>query len=130
MLTPRFPLSALFALLLASPAVGQVDGVSREEMWFAPTEEDWARPCLITWQRTWEDAQQVAKETGKPILICVNMDGEIASEHYAGVRYRQAEIAALYAPYVTVMASVYRHTPRDHDEEGGRIQCPRFGGVT
>jgi tetratricopeptide (TPR) repeat protein len=130
MLTPRFPLSALLALLLASPAAGQVDGVSREEMWFAPTEEDWARPCLITWQRTWEDAQQVAKETGKPILICVNMDGEIASEHYAGVRYRQAEIAALYAPYVTVMASVYRHTPRDHDEEGGRIECPRFGGVT
>jgi hypothetical protein len=99
-------------------------------MWPAPTPEDWAKPCLVTWQRTWEDAVAVAKETGKPILVCVNMDGEIASEHYAGVRYRQPEIAALYEPYVTVIASVYRHTPRDHDDAGRRIPCPRFGGVT
>ena len=118
------------ALLSASAQALQVDGVSREEMWYSPTEEDWAKPCLIQWQRTWDDALGVAKESGKPILICVNMDGEIASEHYAGVRYRQPEIAALYSPYVSVMASVYRHTPRDHDDEGNRIPCPRFGGVT
>jgi tetratricopeptide (TPR) repeat protein len=99
-------------------------------MWFAPTAEDWKRPCLINWQRTWEDAVTVSKETGKPILVCINMDGEIASEHYAGVRYRQADITKLYEPYVTVIASVYRHTPRDHDENGERIPCPRFGGVT
>ncbi|MHC5012320.1 MAG: hypothetical protein ACYTG6_15475, partial [Planctomycetota bacterium] len=71
-----------------------------------------------------------AKETGKPILICINMDGEIASEHYAGVRYRQREVAELYDQYVTVIASVYRHNPRDYDDEGHRIPCPRFGGVT
>jgi tetratricopeptide (TPR) repeat protein len=99
-------------------------------MWPAPTAEDWKKPCLLTWQRTWDDAVAVSKETGKPILVCINMDGEIASEHYAGVRYRQPEIAALYEPYVTVIASVYRHTPRDHDDEGKRISCPRFGGVT
>lgn len=29
-----------------------------------------------------------------------------------------------------VIASVYRHTPRDHDERGQRIPCPRFGSVT
>ena len=58
------------------------------------------------------------------------MDGEIASEHYAGVRYRQPEIATLYEPYVCVIASVYRHTPRDYDEQGQRILCPRFGSVT
>ena len=102
----------------------------RENMWPAPTAEDWAKPCLITWQRTWEDALAVAQEEGKPILICINMDGEIASEHYAGVRYRQPDIAKLYTPYVTVIASVYRHTPRDHDEQGRRILCPRFGSVT
>jgi tetratricopeptide (TPR) repeat protein len=105
-------------------------GSTRETMWRAPTAEDWKLPCLLKWQRTWEDALAVSKETGKPILICVNMDGEIASEHYAGVRYRQPEIAALYAPYVLVIASVYRHTPRDYDEAGQRIPCPRFGGVT
>ena len=105
-------------------------GVSREEMWWSPTAEDWKKPCLITWQRTFEDAQAISKETGKPILVCVNMDGEIASEHYAGVRYRDPEIAKLYEPYVCVIASVYRHTPRDYDDDGQRILCPRFGSVT
>jgi len=99
-------------------------------MWPAPTAEDWKKPCLIPWERTWEDALAVSKETRRPILICINMDGEIASEHYAGVRYRQPDIAALYEPYVTVIASVYRHTPRDYDDDGHRIVCPRFGNVT
>jgi tetratricopeptide (TPR) repeat protein len=104
--------------------------LDREGMWPAPTAEDWARPCLLHFERTWDDAVAVAEETGKPILVCINMDGEIASEHYAGVRYRQPEIAALYQPYVCVIASVYRHTPRDYDEQGNRILCPRFGSVT
>ncbi|MEZ5966853.1 MAG: hypothetical protein R3F56_23640 [Planctomycetota bacterium] len=99
-------------------------------MWYAPTAEDWKKPVLIQWQRTWDDAVALAKETGKPILVCINMDGEIASEHYAGVRYRMPEIAKLYEPYVCVIASVYRHNPRDYDEQGHRIPCPRFGGVT
>jgi tetratricopeptide (TPR) repeat protein len=118
---------------LVPPAVAQQTGPptgSREAMWPAPTAEDWAVPCLITWQRSYEDALAVSKETRKPILVCVNMDGEPASEHYAGIRYRQPEIAALYAPYVCVIASVYRHTPRDHDLEGNRVPCPRFGTVT
>ena len=72
----------------------------------------------------------VSKETGKPIMIAVNMDGEIASEHYAGKRYRDPEVAKLFEPYVSVIASVYRHNPRDHDENGNRIPCPRFGCVT
>jgi tetratricopeptide (TPR) repeat protein len=105
-------------------------GIERDRMWPAPTAEDWRKPCLITWQRTWEDAVAVSREEQRPILVCINMDGEIASEHYAGVRYRSPEIAALYEPYVTVIASVYRHTPRDHDDQGRRIECPRFGGVT
>jgi tetratricopeptide (TPR) repeat protein len=109
---------------------GLPPGVTREQMWPAPTAEDWKRPCLIQWQRTYADAVAVAKQTGKPILVCVNMDGEIASEHYAGIRYRDPEIAKLYDAYVCVIASVYRHTPRDYDEQGRRIPCPRFGTVT
>ncbi|MGQ0615127.1 MAG: hypothetical protein ACT4PV_15450 [Planctomycetaceae bacterium] len=124
----------LFALLATAwPSAAQDTpprGAAREAMWPAPTAEDWKKPCLITWQRTWEDALAVSRESGKSILICINMDGEIASEHYAGVRYRDPEITALYEPYVTVIASVYRHNPRDHDDEGRRIPCPRFGGVT
>ncbi|MEZ6014699.1 MAG: hypothetical protein R3F49_06280 [Planctomycetota bacterium] len=122
----------------AAPAPAQDDptlpgtgpGAAREAMWFAPTAEDWAKPVLIHWERTWEDAVAVSQETQKPILVCINMDGEIASEHYAGVRYRQPEVAALFAPYVCVIASVYRHNPRDYDEQGRRIECPRFHGVT
>jgi hypothetical protein len=112
----------------ARPGPGQ--NVSREAMWPAPTAADWARPCLVRWQRTWDDAVALSRETEHPILVCVNMDGEIASEHYAGIRYRQPEIAALYEPYVCVIASVYRHSPRDYDEEGRRVPCPRFGTVT
>ncbi|MDA1266698.1 MAG: hypothetical protein O2816_16580, partial [Planctomycetota bacterium] len=103
---------------------------TREAMWPAPSAADWAKPCLIQWERSWEDALAVAEETGKPMLVCVNMDGELASEHYAGVRYRMQEIADLYAPYICVMASVYRHNPSDYDHEGNRIPCPRFGHVT
>ncbi len=105
-------------------------GADRERMWPAADAEGWKKPVLVTWQRTWEDAIAISKETQRPILVCINMDGEIASEHYAGIRYRQPEIAALYEPYVCVIASVYRHTPRDYDEQGHRIPCPRFGGVT
>lgn len=115
-----------------APSVGdsQGAGLSREQMWRAPTPEDWQRPVLIPFQRTWEDALAVSRETGKPIMACINMDGEIASEHYAGVRYRQSEVAALFEPYVCVIASVYRHNARDFDTEGRRILCPRFGSVT
>ncbi len=119
-------LASAFGIAQDAPATR----VNRETMWFAPTAEDWKKPCLVKFQRTWDDAVALSKETGRAILICVNMDGEIASEHYAGVRYRQPEIARLYDPYVCVIASVYRHSPRDHDEQGRRVLCPRFGSVT
>ncbi len=123
-------LSLLSLALLTLPIKAQIDGVSREQMWPAPTAADWAAPCLITWQRTWDDAVALSRKTGRSILLCINMDGEIASEHYAGIRYRRQDTAKLYKPYINVVASVYRHTPRDHDEQGHRIPCPRFGGVT
>ena len=117
--------------LVAAPALAQLpQGVTREQMWYAPTADDWKKPVQITFQRTWEDALALSQEQKRPILVCVNMDGEIASEHYAGVRYRMPEIAKLYEPYVCVIASVYRHNPRDYDDEGRRIPCPRFGCVT
>jgi hypothetical protein len=125
-------LSSLFALLplTAQEGVPAPPGLVPEQMWYAPTAEDWAKPVLIRWQRTWQDAVRLSQETKKPILVCVNMDGEIASEHYAGVRYRDPEVAGLWEPYVCVIASVYRHNPRDYDDDGNRIECPRFGCVT
>jgi len=106
------------------------DGMTEEEMWPAATAEGWKNPVLVNWQRCFDDALKVARAENRPILVCVNMDGEIASEHFAGVRYRDPETAALMNHYVCVVASVYRHTPRDYDEEGNRVPCPRFGTVT
>ncbi|MFT7619229.1 MAG: hypothetical protein ACI97A_002879 [Planctomycetota bacterium] len=117
--------------LLQSTAAAQIQVPGgREAMWPAPTVEDWRKPVGITFQRTWEDAVALSKDSGKAILVCINMDGEIASEHYAGIRYRQPDITKLYEPYICVIASTYRHTPHDHDENGERIPCPRFGSVT
>jgi len=133
----RIAWSALaLAVVTASSAVAQ-DRVGppnppadREAMWRPPTADDWAKPVLLTFQRTWDDALAVQQETNQAILICINMDGEIASEHYAGVRYRAPDIAKLYEPYVCVIASVYRHNTRDYDDQGRRVLCPRFGSVT
>ncbi len=124
-------LGTLFAI--ASPCqegVPAPPGLVPEQMWPAPTAADWQKPVAIRWQRSWDDAVRLSQETKRPILVCVNMDGEIASEHYAGIRYRDPELTKLYEPYVCVIASVYRHNPRDHDEQGNRIPCPRFHGVT
>ncbi|MCR9248126.1 MAG: hypothetical protein NXI31_24110 [bacterium] len=116
--------------LLAQETGPRPAGLVPERMWPAPTAADWAKPTIIQWQRTWADAVRLSQETKKPILVCVNMDGEIASEHYAGIRYRDPEVAKLYEPYVCVTASVYRHNPRDYDDEGRRIPCPRLGCIT
>ncbi|MHC5065847.1 MAG: hypothetical protein ACYTG5_17930 [Planctomycetota bacterium] len=113
----------------ASPD-GLPAGMTEDQMWPSPTREDWAKPVLVEFERSWADAVAVAKETNKAILVCVNMDGEPASEHYAGVHYRTPETAQLFEEYVCVIASVYRHTPKDYDEQGKRVLCPRFGSVT
>lgn len=117
------------ALRMGSPPT-LADGLSEEVMWPAADAEGWRKPCLVPWQRTFEDALRVARAEQRPILVAVNMDGEIASEHFAGVRYRDPETAALMSRYACVMASVYRHTPRDYDVDGTRIECPRFQTVT
>jgi len=106
------------------------EGMTEPQIWPAATAEGWARPVAIKWQRSFDDAIKVAQRDQRPILVCVNMDGEIASEHFAGVKYRDPAVGELLAPYVCVIASVYRHSPRDYDEAGQRVECPRFGTVT
>jgi hypothetical protein len=83
------------------------DGMTEEQMWPAATAEGWKQPCLVHWQRSFDDALRVARARHMPILVAVNMDGEIASEHFAGVRYRDPETAAKLAGYSCVIASVY-----------------------
>jgi hypothetical protein len=127
---PQEPPTAPPAVQPVTPPPPTASAGAREAMWYAPTAADWAKPHRIPWQRTWDDAVAMAQRTNRPILVAVNMDGEIASEHYAGVRYRDEAIAKDYEQYVCVIASVFRHNPRDHDEQGRRIPCPRFGSCT
>ena len=42
-------------------------GVTRDQMWPAPTEADWKLPCLIHWQRNWDDAVAISRQTKQPI---------------------------------------------------------------
>lgn len=98
--------------------------------WRAPTAEDRSSPTLMPWQRTLEDALAVQRKTGKPLLICVNVDGEPASESLAYTRYRDPEFVALAAGFVPMVASPDRHTTLDHDGRGRRIVDPKFGRVT
>ncbi|MFT6108541.1 MAG: hypothetical protein ACJA2W_001453 [Planctomycetota bacterium] len=106
------------------------EGLTEEDMWPAATADGWKQPVLVQWQRCFDDALAVARKRNMPVMVAVNMDGEIASEHFAGVRYREPGTAELMSHYACVIASVYRHTPRDYDESGQRVPCPRFGTVT
>ncbi|MEZ5963968.1 MAG: hypothetical protein R3F56_09010 [Planctomycetota bacterium] len=87
-------------------------------------------PPLVRWQRNLADAEAVAKATGRPLFLCVNMNFEPASERIAHDRYTNPDFAKLTEGFVCLIASPDRHTPRDHDEHGRRIPCPRFGCVT
>lgn len=115
--------SILFFLLFSATALGQREG------WTRPPYENWKKPCLIQWQRNLEDAIALSKQTGRHLLVCVNMDEEAASENYAGVRYRDPEFAKLANAYIPVIVSINVHNARDYDETGRRLPCPRFTNV-
>jgi hypothetical protein len=87
-------------------------------------------PPQIAWQRTLEDALAVQKETGLPLLVVVNMDGEVFNERFAGSTYHDNTFIESTRNYVCVVASPDRHTERDYDALGNRIECPRFKSCT
>jgi tetratricopeptide (TPR) repeat protein len=87
-------------------------------------------PRQIHWLPSLEAAQALAERTGRPLLIAVNMDGESASDRIVRERYRDPEWVALTRPFVCLVASIFRHAPRDFDAAGNRIPCPRLGSVS
>ena len=91
------------------------------------TEESRAMPPLMPWQRNLEDALAMVQATGKPLLICVNMDGEPASEGLAWARYRNPEFVQLASGFIPLLASPDRRNPREYDDRGRRIPDWRFG---
>lgn len=84
----------------------------------------------ILWQRTLEDALELSHASQRPLLIAINADGESASELIVRERYRDPVWVAGTRSFVCVVASYFRHTPRDHADDGSRIACPRFGEIT
>lgn len=91
------------------------------------TDDMRARTPAMPWQRNLEDALALSQATGKPLLICVNTDGEAASDNLAFGRYRDPEFVALARGFVPLLASPNSHTDRAFDTQGERIECPRFG---
>ena len=94
---------------------------------FEPSERDRARPPLMPWQRSLEDALALVEATGKPLLICVNMDDEKASESLAFTRYRDPQFVRMVEGFVPLLVSPNRRNPRDHDDRGRRIPDEKFG---
>lgn len=94
----------------------------------APQEATDARQ--IHWQRSLDDALAVAKATGRPLFLAVNMDGESASDRIVHEEYTDPTFVALTRHCVCLGASLFRHNARDHDDQGHRIPCPRFGEIT
>ena len=113
--TQSLPSLLLPLLLLAAKAAAAASG---------------AEPPQIHWLQTLDQAQAVASATGRPLLLAVNMDGESASERIVREKYRDPEFVALTRRAVCLVSSVFRHTPRDDDDQGNRIVCPRLGRVT
>ena len=83
----------------------------------------------IPWQRSLDDAEAMVARTGKPLLLCVNMDGEPASEILAHRRYRDPAFVELIRGFVPVILSPNLRRTRDHDDRGRRIPDPRFGRI-
>ncbi len=83
----------------------------------------------IGWQRDLDDALAISRATGRPLLICVNMDGEAASESLANGRYRDREFARLVSGFVPMLVSPDQHETREHDDFGRRLPDQRFGRV-
>lgn len=87
------------------------------------------KPCLVPWQRNLEDALALVQQTGKPLLICVNMDGEGASEQLAWYHYRDPDFVKLMRGFIPLIVSGDQRNPRDWDDHGRRIPDWRFGRV-
>lgn len=84
----------------------------------------------VAWERSLEDALAVAAPDGRPLLVAVNMDGESACERIVYENYKDVSLVEDTRRFTCLISSFFRHTPRDHDDRGRRIPCPRLGAVT
>ncbi len=77
----------------------------------------------IDWAADWDKAFALAKETKRPVMVCINSkDGESANDRTAKEIYRDPEFLELSKSFVMIVISL-----NTHKTEG---PCPRFGKVT
>ncbi|MBI4879551.1 MAG: hypothetical protein HY812_07825 [Planctomycetes bacterium] len=107
-------------LLAAALAAGSLPGAARAED---------ARQ--IEWVGSFAEALDLARATGKPLFVAVNMDGEDVNDDLAQRAYHERELVAMTRGTVPLIASAFRHTSTEvtADSQGRRL-CPRFGRVT
>lgn len=94
----------------------------------APSED--RAPQQIEWQRSLDDALAIAAAEQRPLFVAINVDGESASDRIVVERYRDPAFVAWTRRFACVVGHPFRHTPRDVDERGERVLCPRLGNVT
>lgn len=92
--------------------------------------QQWPDERQILWQRNLDDALALSRAEHRPLLVVLNMDGESACERIVRERYRDPKFVASTRPFVCVIGTVFRHNPRDYDDDGRRIPCPRLGEIT
>ncbi len=78
----------------------------------------------IAWKSNFKGALAVAKQENKPLLICVNMDNDVANDRMVKEHYRDAKIVAKTSEFVCLFMSKFRHK---ETEEG---QCQRCGHIS
>jgi HEAT repeat protein len=77
----------------------------------------------IDWVGDWDAAFQKAKETERPVMVCINSkDLETANEKTARLIYRDPEFVEHSRKFVMIVISTITHRTNG--------TCPRFGKVT
>ena len=87
-------------------------------------------PSAVLWQPSVEAATKLAKNTNRPIMWVVMMDGEIACKRMMRNVYTNAALIQKTADFVVVPCSLGDHTSvaREGDPQHGK--CSIFPGVT
>lgn len=85
----------------------------------------------VHWERDYAQALVSAKDRNVPILLCFNMDGEIASDSTALRTYRDPEFVKRSRDFVCLIASTHDHESKTETAGDEMIQaCARFGALT
>src|SRR5262245_57125624 len=90
----------------------------------------WREDQQIHWQRSLDDALAIARAEQRPMLLVLHTDAESACERILKEEYRDPAFVASTRSFVCAVGSLMRHNPRDFDDQGRRIPCPRLGEVT